>query len=235
MLIRLLAVVVLFIQTPSGAGVISGTVTDSAGHVIPGVDIAVTLDAIGPQKYRAVSNVRGEYRVEGIRSGRYRVEAALAGFETVRKENIIVDADLTALNFTMFVARRGPAPDDVFADLLSNIQRTTGPDAGDCGTFRWTREVRDASTELLQKFVGCAEKAAALHLPFRVIQQHQGVDSIVFTGFAAGSDGVVSFFDYDSAPCGSPGDCRARFSATKCATPITAKTDTGHAYLTCRN
>ena len=57
-------------------GAIAGTVTDSSGGALPGV----TITLVGPKSGKAVTNARGEYRIDDLIVGEYRVEATLPGF-----------------------------------------------------------------------------------------------------------------------------------------------------------
>ena len=57
-------------------GAIAGTLTDPSGGVLPGV----TIILVGPKSGKAVTNARGEYRIDDLIVGEYRVEATLPGF-----------------------------------------------------------------------------------------------------------------------------------------------------------
>jgi hypothetical protein len=59
---------------------ISGTVTDSAGGVIPGAAVVVT-NAAGT-KFEAVTNAQGIFSVPAVTAGTYTVSVALEGFKT---------------------------------------------------------------------------------------------------------------------------------------------------------
>lgn len=75
--ISLLTAPALLAQETTGA--IEGVVRDGAGAVLPGV----TVDATGPVgTVSTVTNERGEFRFPRLPSGRYEVQAALAGFRT---------------------------------------------------------------------------------------------------------------------------------------------------------
>ncbi len=65
----------------SGTATISGVVRDSSGAAIPGATLRVVNEGTSGAS-EAVSGESGVYRVEGLAPGRYRVEAALDGFET---------------------------------------------------------------------------------------------------------------------------------------------------------
>jgi hypothetical protein len=67
-----------------GTTTISGTVTDSAGGVIPGATVVVT-DAAGTA-FEAVTNAQGIFTVPAVTAGTYTVTATLAGFKTSTTE-----------------------------------------------------------------------------------------------------------------------------------------------------
>ncbi len=72
-------------------GRLTGTVTDGAGAVLPGV----TVEATGPESRRAVSDEHGAYVFAQLRPGTYHVTASLAGF-TVAATDIVVTAGAAA-------------------------------------------------------------------------------------------------------------------------------------------
>jgi hypothetical protein len=59
--------------------VIAGVVTDSSGAVLPGVSLELT----GPDRRSTVSDSRGEFTFVRLQGGEYRLNASLAGFNTV--------------------------------------------------------------------------------------------------------------------------------------------------------
>src|SRR5437870_1309194 len=71
---------------------ITGTVTDPAGAVLPGVTITITEVQTNASR-TFITDERGDYRVSLLPPGRYRVEAALAGFKTAVRENIVLSVD----------------------------------------------------------------------------------------------------------------------------------------------
>ena len=63
--------------------VVSGTVTDTTGGVLPGVTVTAANEASG-NTFKAVTDERGKYRMP-TRIGSYRVTAELAGFTSVTR------------------------------------------------------------------------------------------------------------------------------------------------------
>jgi hypothetical protein len=67
-----------------GTTTISGTVTDSAGGVIPGAAVVVT-NAAGTS-FEAVTNAQGIFNIPAVVAGTYNVTVSLAGFKTSTTE-----------------------------------------------------------------------------------------------------------------------------------------------------
>ena len=80
----------------TGSGTITGTVRDTLGGVLPGV----TVEASSPvliEKIRAtISDDRGEYTIIELRPGTYAVTFMLRGFQTLRREDVLLDSNSTA-------------------------------------------------------------------------------------------------------------------------------------------
>ena len=66
--------------------VLTGTITDSTGAVLPGVTVTVLHEASG-NRFVAVTDERGVYRIPA-RVGAYQVAAELQGFATAQRNNI---------------------------------------------------------------------------------------------------------------------------------------------------
>src|SRR5438093_5341610 len=88
----------------SGNASLSGTVTDSAGALIPGVTITATNVATGVVS-TAVSNETGTYNVPSLLPGAYTVSAELNGFQTKTFTDVrLGNAAQVRLNFSLQVA-----------------------------------------------------------------------------------------------------------------------------------
>ena len=75
-------------QYGQSTGGIQGRVTDEQGGVLPGVQ--VTIKGPGaPQT--AYTDARGEFRVANLDPGTYTLTLTLAGFQTVNRENVVVN------------------------------------------------------------------------------------------------------------------------------------------------
>ena len=71
------------------AATIQGTITDGTGAVIPAATVTVINLETNIQR-RVTSNAVGFYAVTNLPPGRYRVEMAVAGFQTRINENVIL-------------------------------------------------------------------------------------------------------------------------------------------------
>ena len=91
-LIVVVAAVALLVPTFSWAqttsGSIRGTVTDPEGGVMPGATVVAFSDALVAGQSVAISGSNGVYRFPSLPPGDYAIEAQLAGFQTVRRENV---------------------------------------------------------------------------------------------------------------------------------------------------
>jgi hypothetical protein len=210
----LVAAALGFSWLPTQTGAIAGRVTDTEGGVLPGVTLTIRAEG---RIRTGVTNERGEYRIEQLAPGSYRIETSLAGFATVVAEGVGIEANtVTAWNTTLKVALRGPA--DPFSDFQARIKQIVGPDATDCGQHRIVKVLGVATLEELQRFLACGLEAAGQKKPFWMSQQLQGIDSVVFSGVAGDATGTVYWLEYDSDPSGGSG-AAPRFSAQPCAKP----------------
>jgi hypothetical protein len=86
----LIGVMVLpFARALAAGGTVRGTVTDPKGAVVAGAKITVT-DPVTNQTFSAVTDQRGQYKVEGLPPGLYSVSVAAPGFSEGRRENVKV-------------------------------------------------------------------------------------------------------------------------------------------------
>src|SRR5690242_13761625 len=80
--------------------VLTGTVTDSTGAVLPGVTVVAVNEATG-NRFEAVTDERGIYRIPA-RVGAYRISAELQGFTTVARTGIqLLVGQTAAVNLQM--------------------------------------------------------------------------------------------------------------------------------------
>lgn len=134
----LVALCLLAAATAAQAQTIAGTVLDSSGAVMPGVTVEASSPAL-IEKVRAVTtDGSGQYRIISLSPGTYTIVFTLAGFNTVRREGIVLTTDFSAdvdavlrvgaLEETIIVSGQSPLVD------VSTVARQTV----------LTREVLDA-------------------------------------------------------------------------------------------
>src|SRR5437867_5751978 len=70
----------------------TGTVIDSTTAVVPGATVTI-VNAESNDKRVAVSNERGQYNVPFLPSGRYTATCELQGFQTIRRDGIVLETD----------------------------------------------------------------------------------------------------------------------------------------------
>jgi hypothetical protein len=84
---------------------ISGTVKDSSGGVLPGVDVSVTQTDTG-LKRNAITDADGAYVIPNLQPGPYKVEAMLQGFRSFAQTGIVLQVGASpVINVTMAVGQ----------------------------------------------------------------------------------------------------------------------------------
>jgi len=89
--VALLFVASLSIAQVKDLGTFVGTVKDLEGTVLPGVTVTATNVDTG-LKQSTITNDQGRYRLERIPIGTYNLSASLAGFKTMVKEGLVMQA-----------------------------------------------------------------------------------------------------------------------------------------------
>ena len=106
-LVKTLVLVAWVILIPTAAlaqAVIAGTVRDPSGAVLPGVTVEASSPELIEKVRTAVSDGTGQYRIEDLRPGTYAVTFTLSGFNTFKRDGIVVSAGSTlALNAELSV------------------------------------------------------------------------------------------------------------------------------------
>ena len=207
---------------------VNGEITDATGGVIPGATVTARSEG---RTRTAVTNQNGEYRIDQLQPGRYRIEAALAGFATAYREDEIIEAGRTATwNVTLQVFRRGVA--DPFADFQNRVKQIVGPDAVDCGQHRLSESRTPAALADLHESLACGLEAVAQKKAFWMSFQVQGTDSTLFRGLAGTTTGTMYRLSYDSDPSGGGGS-HPRFSTEVCAEPSVSMSRYVHGEILC--
>ncbi len=103
-----------------GKGAVRGTITDSAGAVVPNTKINA-MNEQTKEIIETLSNEDGVYLLKNLPSGTYRISAISAGFATTIIQNVPVQAaTLTELNFTLNVGATAETVDVTAGDSAIN-------------------------------------------------------------------------------------------------------------------
>src|SRR3989441_7389974 len=90
-----------FAQTSNAT--LGGTVSDSTGALIPGVNVTATNTATGIVT-TVLSNEAGAYQFASLQTGTYKVTAELPGFQTAAYDSVTLGiSQQVRLNFTLQV------------------------------------------------------------------------------------------------------------------------------------
>jgi hypothetical protein len=79
-----------------GTAGISGSVKDTTGSVLPGVNVEVSSPALIEKARTAVTDGAGEYKIVSLPPGVYTVTFTLSGFSSVRREGVELPTGFTA-------------------------------------------------------------------------------------------------------------------------------------------
>ena len=90
--------VALFITSreASAQASIAGVVRDGSGAVLPGVTVEASSPALIEKARTVVTDGSGQYRIVDLSPGRYQVAFTLAGFKTVRREDVVLEGAFSA-------------------------------------------------------------------------------------------------------------------------------------------
>src|SRR3954467_8432614 len=91
-LVRMMGLLALLVLPASAWAQVSiaGVVTDNSGAVLPGVTVEAASPALIEKVRTATTDGSGRYRIESLQPGAYSVTFSLAGFSTVKRENVNV-------------------------------------------------------------------------------------------------------------------------------------------------
>ena len=125
------AVIVVWTALPSLAfaqSSITGTVKDTSGAVLPGVTVEAASPVLIEKARESVTDASGRFQVVDLRPGTYTVTFSLAGFNTVKREGVVlsgsaainVDAELRVGSLEETITVTGEAP---VVDVTSTTQQ----------------------------------------------------------------------------------------------------------------
>ena len=98
-LTRLAASILVLTAFPATAfaqATIAGVVKDTSGAVLPGVTVEAASPALIEKVRTAVSDGTGQFQVVNLVPGTYTVTFTLAGFNTVKREGVMLAGSFTA-------------------------------------------------------------------------------------------------------------------------------------------
>jgi hypothetical protein len=76
---------------------IGGVVRDTSGAILPGVNVEAASDVLIERSRTVVSDSNGQFKIVDLRPGVYTVTFSLAGFQTLKREQVDLPADFTAV------------------------------------------------------------------------------------------------------------------------------------------
>src|SRR5678810_860238 len=80
--------VLLLLPATAFAQVLTGTVRDGSGGVLPGVTVEASSPVLIEKTRSAVTDGTGQWRIVDLRPGTYSLSFTLTGFNTVKRDNI---------------------------------------------------------------------------------------------------------------------------------------------------
>ena len=92
----LCAAVLLNARAASAQASIAGVARDASGAVLPGVTVEASSPALIEKTRSVVTDSNGQFKIVDLSPGTYTVVFSLAGFKTVRREEIVLQGNFTA-------------------------------------------------------------------------------------------------------------------------------------------
>jgi len=104
---------------------INGTISDTTGALIPGVEVTATQTATGIRR-TALSNERGAYILPNLPVGPYRIEVSLPGFRTFVQTGVILEVNATRVVNAVLEVGQVAETVEVQSDAVMVETRATG-------------------------------------------------------------------------------------------------------------
>jgi hypothetical protein len=99
MLLATLACMIALAQAPTG--IITGTLSDESGAVIPNATITISNKATGVVARTSITDAQGYYSAPSLPAGDYEVRAEVSGFRTVQRDATVQAGSTTTVNMPM--------------------------------------------------------------------------------------------------------------------------------------
>src|SRR4051812_49370305 len=120
-IVKVLTVLVWAALVPSAVYAqvtLAGTVKDASGAVLPGVTVEASSPALIEKSRSAVTDTTGQYRIESLQPGAYSVTFTLAGFSTLKRDDVAlsgsgvikIDADMKVGGVAETITVTGETP-----------------------------------------------------------------------------------------------------------------------------
>lgn len=132
----------------SGPGTIAGTVRDATGAEIPGATVRALRDDVAPPVpvAESVTDGQGAYHLTDLLPGRYRIEAALDGFETAVNQVALAAGQtvtshtvLRLAGFSQTVVVTARRTEEIIQDVPIPVSVVRGDLVADAGAFNVNR------------------------------------------------------------------------------------------------
>src|ERR1035438_6161450 len=118
MLLALLAGIATFAQAPTG--IITGTIADESGAVIPNATIVITNKDTGSAR-TVTANAEGLFSAPALPAGIYEVRVELPGFKALQREATVEVGSTTTVNLQM---QLGGTKDLVIVEGATQLHRS---------------------------------------------------------------------------------------------------------------
>src|SRR5437867_4560331 len=167
-----------FLFSQATNATVLGTVTDSAGAVVPGVSVRVKNVDTGVTQ-SAVTDGAGQFRLGNLSIGNYEVEAAMPGFKTIVRRPVKLGVGGSVrVDFSLEV---GPSEERFFVEASIPLVETHSPAVSSISTFdEWQLQTLPLNGRNLSELVtmnpGVAAVMANMPLAPTYLGQNGSVD-----------------------------------------------------------
>jgi len=116
------------VSAQSSKGIIVGTVTDQSGAVVTGATVKITNIATNVSRETTTSS-EGNYRLDAVDPGSYKIEIKAQSFKTVTLDNVVVEAAIATTANTQLQAGAQSEVVNINADSAVTLQKQEGGQA----------------------------------------------------------------------------------------------------------
>src|SRR5438552_973955 len=94
-ILLVVAFVALGASMASAQSIIAGVARDTSGAVLPGVTVEASSDVLIEKSRTVTTDGDGRYSIVDLRPGTYSITFTLAGFNTFKRDGVIVPSNVT--------------------------------------------------------------------------------------------------------------------------------------------